>query len=174
MSKSIIFLFAIVLSLFGCRNHLVSQADLSISSKEITFESIVKQIKLISEIEQALRQANQDTLVALDVDYVILALTDLAQRPKAEDAKEEIAKEIFAKFSAEHGLRADAIHMLGAAAELVEPRIKDIINDLKRKNIPTIALTSMKIENLPLLGDTLQWRLNLLKINYQALDLNRR
>lgn len=145
---------AIILT--GCLSHV---ASIPVQ----TSDSLIQKISLIREIEPALERADANTLVVFDVDDVILSPKDLAERIKAEDASKAIVKEYLEKYSREQGMRVDAIHMLSAKVELVEQRIKEIIDGLNEKGIRTIALTAMKIRTLSLVGDTLEWRVNQLK-----------
>ncbi len=134
-------------------------------------------ISYINEISEALKNADQDTLVVFDVDNVISAPIDLIGRPKASPVRRAIFKEYEQKYGDERVKRIHALYMMKGNGGLVEPAVKEIIIELQKRGIPTIALTAKGTEKFGDISDPMEWRISRLKrkgIVFAFENLNKR
>lgn len=136
-----------------------------------------KTISYIKEISEAVKNADQDTLVVFDVDNVISAPSDLIGRPKAGPVRREVFKEYEQKYGRERVEHIHALYMMKGNGGLVEPAIKEIIIELQQRKIPTVALTAKGTEKFGAIEDPMQWRISRLKqkgIVFAFENLNKR
>jgi hypothetical protein len=121
------------------------------------------EINHIRDISQVTDKADKDTLVIFDVDYVISSPIDLIGRPKANKIKNMIFKE----YEQQYGkARINAIHSLywlKTTEDFVEQDIKEIILNLQKRKIPTIALTKVSREKYGYINDPMTLRTSRLK-----------
>jgi Protein of unknown function (DUF2608) len=99
-----------------------------------------------------------------DVDNVISAPRDLIGIPKASDVRRAIFKEYEQKYVEERVKRIHALYMMKGNGGLVEPTVKEIIIELQKRKIPTIALTAKGTEKFGDIADPMEWRIFRLKL----------
>ncbi|ETZ04341.1 DUF2608 domain-containing protein [Holospora undulata] len=120
-------------------------------------------ISYIKEISEAVKNADQDTLVVFDVDNVISAPSDLIGRPKARPVRRAVFKEYEQKYGKERAVHIHSLYYLRASEEFVEKEIKEIILGLYARKIPSIALTAMGTGKFGNIDDPMHLRVFRLK-----------
>lgn len=125
--------------------------------------SMIKKISTIKDIKPVINKARHDTLVIFDVDWVILSSADMLGRPKSREIISPIFKKNRELFGKEYNEKLVSRFHNQIELELVEPQIKDIINDLANQNIPYIALTKMGAGKYGEINNALDWRYAQLK-----------
>ena len=134
-------------------------------------------ISYIKEISEAVKNADQDTLVVFDVDNVISAPSDLIGRPKARPVRRAVFKEYEQKYGKERVVHIHSLYYLRASEEFVEKEIKEIILGLYARKIPSIALTAMGTGKFGNIDDPMHLRVSRLKekgIVFAFENLNKR
>lgn len=132
-----------------------------------------KKISYIKEISEAVKNANQNTLVVFDVDYVIFTPPDLIGRPKGLKIRNEIYKDYYK----EERNNIHSLYYLKTSEEFVEKEIKEIILDLYEHRIPTVALTAVGAGRFGNIDDSVNLRVSRLKekgINFSFENSNKR
>lgn len=130
-----------------------------------------KTITKINQVKSVLRQADAKTLVVFDVDYVIITPKDLLGRPKAKSIRQPIFKEYIGKYGKYRVQDIWALYMIQGERELVEPEIRDILFELKKSKIPTIALTAIGTKAFGPVQDPMRQRLK--DLNNQGISFAR-
>lgn len=134
-------------------------------------------ISYIKEISEAVKNADQDTLVVFDVDNVISAPSDLIGRPKARPVRRSVFKEYEQKYGKERVVHIHSLYYLRASEEFVEKEVKEIILGLYARKIPSIALTAMGSGKFGNIDDPMHLRVFRLKekgILFAFENLNKR
>lgn len=134
-------------------------------------------ISYIKEISEAVKNADQDTLVVFDVDNVISAPSDLIGRPKARPVRRAVFKEYEQKYGKDRVVHIHSLYYLRASEEFVEKEIKEIILGLYARKIPSIALTAMGTGKFGNIDDPMHLRVSRLKekcIVFAFENLNKR
>ncbi len=93
-------------------------------------------ISYINEISDAVKNADQDTLVVFDVDNVISAPSDLIGRRKAWAVRRAIFKEYEQKYGEERVKRIHDLYMMKGNGGLVKSVVKEIIITLQQRKNP--------------------------------------
>lgn len=151
--------------------------SLCLSILQHSYADSYKTISYINDMSEAVKNADQDTLVVFDVDNVISAPRDLIGRPKARAIRGAIFEEYEQKYGRERVERIHALYMMKGNGGLVEPAVKEIIIELQQRKIPTVALTAKGTEKFGAIEDPIEWRISRLRrkgINFSFENLNKR
>lgn len=107
-------------------------------------------------LERYIKELDSNALVIFDVDYTLLVPDDRILAPCGEEYLKKIIKSI--PYSHEEGKILHSIVMLQASISLIDKKIFNILNELKQKNIKTIALTAIPTGQFGLISNAEQWR----------------
>lgn len=129
-----------------------------------------KKITNITQIQSVLQNADAETLVVFDVDYVIIAPKDLLGRPKAKSVRQPIFQEYKDQYGKKRVQEIWINYMIQGERELVEPEVKNIIDNLKADQISTIALTAIGTQPVGPVQDPIKQRLQ--DLNQQGISFN--
>lgn len=121
----------------------------------------IKQAKCFADIAQEFTKADQDTLVVFDVDDVlIMPESDYRATHPFRTKWIRGSKKSFSK---EQRQLLISIIWEHRKVKLVDPSILNILEDLKRRQIPTLALTAMYTGKFGRIEKIEDWRINELK-----------
>lgn len=124
----------------------------------------ISKIKHIGESKLIFENADLDTLVLFDIDRTLLIMNDQALKAgKSGFLKRIKSYPSFVLLSPEEQDNLLSIVLLTTSHQIVEKDVIDIINELQKKNIKTIAFTKMLTGQLGFIPCMEQWRLNTLK-----------
>ncbi len=123
-----------------------------------SFAQITKTSSLIL-VNKIFRQANSNTLVIFDVDHVLIMLTDEYTQNRNAFRKQLWVK-MGQRLSKEELTFFSSIATASAKWRLVDPYIISIINSLKNKKIPLIALTSLSTGKVGVINKMEDLRIN--------------
>lgn len=136
-----------------------------------------KTISYINEISEAVKNADQDTLVVFDVDNVISAPIDLIGRPKAHKVRRAIFKEYEQKYGKERVQHINSLYYIKVSEEFVEPAVKEIIIKLQERQIPSLALTAIGTKKFGSVEDPMCLRVSRLQekgVDFSFANLDKR
>ena len=123
-----------------------------------TASAEIIKVKNISETRPELANVKKDSLVAFDVDYTIQAPKTLFLRPKGKKAVLSIFREVAKPLDAKQKTIFKSKLALHGEHELVEPEVKQIIDDLKCRKVPVIALTAIGSQAFGVVQDPMSLR----------------
>lgn len=131
----------------------------------ICFAEIIK-TRDIKVVDIELSKATEDSLVIFDLDEVLITTEDQIFLPKYRTILLDYDKEFSRRFSKYELMNIWSEVFLAHKMKLVEPRMLDIISDLKQKNIFTIALTNSATGKIGKITHFEDWRINELEKNW--------
>lgn len=117
----------------------------------------------LEPIKLKIREINNQTLVIFDIDDVIITPKDQILKPAYKIYSDEYTNKFSKKYSETKAQYFWSIIFLERQNELVDPKILDLFNILKKKNIKTILMTNAwtgAFGKIPSLED---WRINELR-----------
>jgi hypothetical protein len=118
----------------------------------------------INEAKPSLENANADTLVLFDVDRTLVMMGDqLLNSGKAGFLKKIKTYPAYDKLSQEEKDHLLSIVLLKTTHQIIENNAVDIIDELQKKNIKTIAFTALWTGRFGSILNMEQWRINNLK-----------
>lgn len=115
--------------------------------------------------EEALKGANESSLVLFDIDETLILPQDAILRPAAKELNQKLVDAVFknpelnppGKYPKDY-LTSKLISRLDY--ELVDPKVLLLIESLKEKKIKTMAFTHMKTGPFGVIPSLEEWRLN--------------
>lgn len=124
----------------------------------------IQQVSSLKVLEDQIKRLESDTLVIFDVDEVLFTDHDAILKPIGDPLKIQIFNEHYAKARSERE-REKITHVLSlpltmAKKELVESSIPAIIQQLQKRSIKVIALTSCPTKPFGIIKNFEAWRLN--------------
>lgn len=134
-------------------------------------ESSITPIVTIHEIESKIQNADENTLVVFDVDRTLIQMGDQILHGGKKGFKNELKK--YAAYNALSKEEQDillSIMLLKTSHNLIEQTSLDYINDLKKRNIKTIACTTLETGKFGLIDNIENWRVE--TMNAAGLDFS--
>lgn len=111
-------------------------------------------------IEKELLTLKEGSLVVFDVDLTLIVPHDKVLTPCGQDFYYKTKKEGISCLGSEKISHLISIILLEGKSELINPKILNILNDLKNRQIKVIALTAVKSGPYGLIPHMENWRLN--------------
>lgn len=124
--------------------------------------AVVIEAPSLEGIEKELRNLDENALVVLDVDYTLIIPNDLILAPCGEERFQKFMKNLRAL--GEKGEILGSKISLHSKVSIIDERIFNIIEFLKRKHIKVIALTAMPTGGFGLIPNAEEWRVNQLRL----------
>lgn len=121
----------------------------------------IKKINNFFPIEQAIQVADKNTLVIFDIDEVLI--TPFDDYNLRHPYREKLSLKLKKKYSLQHRQLLESIILSNTRYYLVDPFIIKIFDDLRKYNIPTIALTAVSTGNLGIIDNLENMKIKLLK-----------
>lgn len=122
----------------------------------------IARVSSLAPVKQALEHAPSDTLVLLDVDHVLIMPTDeytLTRHPYREFLWTNLIKRVpTGEWKELYGITASR-----ASWRLVEPAVQEVMALLKKKQMPTMALSSIYTGKFGAIDSIADWRVKQLK-----------
>lgn len=135
----------------------------------------IQEIRSFTEARLALNQANQDTLVAFDIDDTITTPASKINWAKYHPAQKNLTKQAQAKIALKPNKKPDRFYTdLWRSADgspLIEPLVSNLITALQNHGVPTIALTALYAGPSYFEPYLPEWRLHSLRA--LGIDFNR-
>lgn len=129
----------------------------------------ITQISNLSPIISATQRLDSNDLVIFDVDDVLIRKKDLILNSVHKEYNHSLANEIPNRHSKQDSEQYWSIVLLSAKNELIDPKIVNIIKNIQKKGVKTLALTSImtgKLGKIPSLEDWDIERLSQNNINF--------
>jgi len=101
----------------------------------------IVQIPDLSQFESDLENRGKDSLVVFDLDYVVMMPEDDYSRG-INPYRKQLWSDLEKKLSKSELQKLHSIMTIDAKWRLVDPRVAHILDGLKKKSIPTIALST--------------------------------
>lgn len=117
------------------RNLFLILSPLAVCRAEIT------EVSNMQKASSYFEQANKETLVVFDIDMVLIQPSDPAFQMPTMKKFHPVAKRVMKELSEENLMFFLTLMCTNSPAILVESSTLNILNNLKAKNVPTIALT---------------------------------
>jgi len=160
MKNKYLIIFFVCLSFIGIAS-FTQKTYLSkyISNDSIKVPSKITAVHSFNEIYTEIDKSNQNTLIIFDIDDVLITYNDMVLRPCGAHfrptswdgiAPEEIPHLI-------------SIMLSEGEIILVEPLALQLVNELKKRKIKTIALTAARTGKFGIIEKAEDWRINILK-----------
>lgn len=118
----------------------------------------IKTVDDLIDLEQMIKKIKKDTLVIFDVDHVLIMYPDHYTYTRHPDRR-KLWRELTAKSSIQEIKLLQSIIMLDSKSCLVDPKILDILEELKNKSIPVVALTFYPTGKLGIIKDLTEFRI---------------
>jgi len=128
--------------------------------------NIITETTDFKKIAESINQADSDTLVLFDVDEVILMDTDPYRL--THDYRKKWTKSGEERLSKEIRELLFSIILKDRVVRFVDPQIMEILTELERRKIPTLALTKLFTGKFGHIEDFTEWRLK----EFQTLNLD--
>lgn len=123
----------------------------------------ITQTTTLQPIINAIMQSTNDTLVIMDVDDVLIKANDQILQLAHKPALNKIIASLAQKYPLNQIQEFTSIVMLQHQTSLIDPKIKDVFQLLKDKNIKFIALTAADTGKLGQIKSIEDWRIQTLK-----------
>ncbi|WP_341786857.1 DUF2608 domain-containing protein [Rickettsia endosymbiont of Cantharis rufa] len=130
--------------------------------------SKINKIHYFKEVIEAIKQADNTSLVLFDVDGVIVMDSDESRL--THDYRKELMVDIEKRLTRKECALLLSIVLKDRKARFVNPDILTIFALLKEKNIPAMGLTKLPTGKFGTIEDMIEWRiheLTKLKVNFQ-------
>lgn len=107
-------------------------------------------------LENEIENLDEETLVVFDVDLTLIVPQDLVLRGR--DKFWPLAKQKTSKLQ-DGGERCLSLLLLQSKSQLIDPKVLDLIEALKKKNVPVMALTAIPSGKFGLIPNVEDWRI---------------
>ena len=122
-----------------------------------------KTIHRLEEMAEEMADLNQESLVIFDVDNVLIAAESAINRAIGDSYRDTLKRHYFDGLSEQTRNELESIVWQEGKFRLTEEEIPSVIQLLQRRNIPTIALTSLGTGRFGNIADLTEYRINQLK-----------